>query len=226
LYLPVYRNIEKEIIELSYNIHFSNDQLGVYSVKIAELLLRISTEVESLSKDIYIKKGYNVKNKEKDRLKFDYDCIKKIDEDYKICDKIVMVSNLNIFFNDEHKCLTPLKGITQDRHIEDNQGNKTVNPDCSKWKCAYMGLKHNRAESLNLATVENLLNAAASLFLLNVIWEKRSLEILNYVKPVKEADEYPYRRCYGSSLFCLNTTKSIEPQSLYTSCDVECKPEW
>jgi hypothetical protein len=67
-----------------------------------------------------------------------------------------------------------------------------------------MGLKHNRAKSLNLATVENLLNAAAALFLLNVIWEERSLEILHYVKPVENAGRCPLHSYYGSSLFCLN----------------------
>lgn len=37
-----YKRLEKEVLALSEDIHFSDDQLGVYSSKIGDLLVRIA----------------------------------------------------------------------------------------------------------------------------------------------------------------------------------------
>jgi hypothetical protein len=43
LYWPVYKNLEKEIIELTYEITFDDNLIDkVYSVEIAELITRAS----------------------------------------------------------------------------------------------------------------------------------------------------------------------------------------
>lgn len=55
LYWPIYKKIEKEIVELSNHIHFDDNQLSVYSVKIVELLIRCVVEIEAISKDLYLK---------------------------------------------------------------------------------------------------------------------------------------------------------------------------
>ena len=52
LYWPIYKKIEKEIVELSNHIHFDDNQLSVYSVKIVELLIRCVVEIEAISKDL------------------------------------------------------------------------------------------------------------------------------------------------------------------------------
>ena len=39
-YWTVYKNLEKELIELSNLIHIDDNQLDIYSIKIAELLLK------------------------------------------------------------------------------------------------------------------------------------------------------------------------------------------
>lgn len=54
LYWPIYKKIEKEIVELSNHIHFDDNQLSVYSVKIVELLIRCVVEIEAISKDLYL----------------------------------------------------------------------------------------------------------------------------------------------------------------------------
>ena len=53
LYWPIYKNLEREFIELSNWIHIDDNQLSIYSVKISELLIRCSVEIESISKDLY-----------------------------------------------------------------------------------------------------------------------------------------------------------------------------
>jgi len=41
LYWAVYKNLEKEILELSYHIHFCDTQCDVFSVQIAEIRIYI-----------------------------------------------------------------------------------------------------------------------------------------------------------------------------------------
>ena len=57
LYWAIYQNLEEDLIELSNNIHIDDNQLSVYSMKIAEMLIRISVEVESIAKELYFQNG-------------------------------------------------------------------------------------------------------------------------------------------------------------------------
>ena len=57
LYWSVYKNLEKEFLELTNFIHFSDDQLKVYSMHIADLIVRCSIEIESISKELYFELG-------------------------------------------------------------------------------------------------------------------------------------------------------------------------
>ena len=60
LYWPVYKNLEKEVLKLADYIHFSDDQLGTYSMFIADLIVRCSVEIEALSKELYCMLGGNM----------------------------------------------------------------------------------------------------------------------------------------------------------------------
>ena len=63
MYMPVYEKIEKEIIELSSSIFFVDELAKVYSLNIANLIIRCAIEIESLIKDIYRKeKGCDPKS--------------------------------------------------------------------------------------------------------------------------------------------------------------------
>ena len=53
IYFPVYQKIEKEVIDLASSIYFSDGQTNVYSLHIADLIIRCSIELESIVKDIY-----------------------------------------------------------------------------------------------------------------------------------------------------------------------------
>ena len=52
LFFPVYKQLEKELDELSYFITFDKKQLKTYSIKISELLLRTVSEIENISKEL------------------------------------------------------------------------------------------------------------------------------------------------------------------------------
>jgi len=53
VYWPVYSNLEKGVDELAFAIHIDDAQLGVYSSRITDLILRAAAEIESLSKELY-----------------------------------------------------------------------------------------------------------------------------------------------------------------------------
>ena len=46
LYWSVYKNLEKELVKLTSVIHFDDAQENVYSVHIADLLIRTAIEIE------------------------------------------------------------------------------------------------------------------------------------------------------------------------------------
>ena len=50
----IYDELEKEAMKLSYQISLNEDQKKVYSINIAEMQLRIYTQIEAALKDIYV----------------------------------------------------------------------------------------------------------------------------------------------------------------------------
>lgn len=107
-YWSIYKNLEKELVELSNVIHIDDNQLEIYSIKIAELLLRTAVEIESLSKTLYFKNGGN---KEDDiNLFFDTDCLDLLEQKWQLSKKKVQISATNFYFAQiENQILTPLK---------------------------------------------------------------------------------------------------------------------
>lgn len=53
LYWPVYKNLEKEFLKLADYIHISDDQTSIYSMHIADSIVRCAVEIEALSKELY-----------------------------------------------------------------------------------------------------------------------------------------------------------------------------
>lgn len=80
LYWSIFKNLEKEVISLSEFVHFDDNQLSIYSAKIAELLIRCSVEIESISKDLYFRLGGTIPT---DRdLYFDTDCLQLLEDNW------------------------------------------------------------------------------------------------------------------------------------------------
>ncbi|WP_255897577.1 hypothetical protein, partial [Rufibacter sediminis] len=166
LYWPVYKSIEHEIAELSSKIHFDDEQLSVYSVKISELLIRCAVEIESISKDLYFKNGGQKAN-DKD-LFFDTDCLEFLEHRWLLSKKKVIVSAPDFYFiNDENRILTPLK-----------KANKRGSSGAD-WAKAYQAVKHNRSQDLKRGNIKNLLRATAALFLLNLYYRDDVFDLLN-----------------------------------------------
>lgn len=156
-YWTVYKNLERELIDLSNLIHIDDKQIEIYSVKIAELLLRTVVEIESISKSLYFQNGGT--KPDDINLFFDTDCIDLLENKWLLSKKQVQISAPNFYFTlSENRILTPLK-----------KANKR-GTSSSDWQRAYQAIKHNRVTSLPKANIKHLLRAMASLYILNLYY--------------------------------------------------------
>lgn len=159
LYWPIYKNLEREVLELSDKIHFDDSQLSVYSVKISELLIRCVVEIEAIAKDLYFKNG-GTQPTDKD-LYFDTDCLNLLEDKWLLSKKQIIVASANFYFEKaENKVLTPLK-----------KANKR-GTSAEDWEKAYQAVKHNRTQNLSKGNIKHLLRAMGALFLLNLYYRE------------------------------------------------------
>ena len=168
---PVYKNFEEETIELTKFINFSDDQLKVYSMHIADLIMRIVVEIEALSKELYrTNNGPDVfdDNNNKRELFFDTDCIGYLNSNWGICNREIIVSCANFnFTNQEYKILKPLKNANK-------RGTSSA-----KWNKAYQAVKHDRRKNLFKGNIENLISGLGALYILNLYYRNDNLFFRN-----------------------------------------------
>lgn len=206
LYWSVYKNLEKEVLELSQWVHIDDNQLFTYSVKTADLLMRTSVEIESLSKALYFKYG-GVKPDDSN-LYFDKDCLKLLQDKFKIGSKVVQVSDVFQYCTkEENIVLHPLK-------------NSWIIGKCD-WKKAYQAIKHDRYNNLYKGNIKHLIRALSSLFILNLYFGDRRFKLGTDSKAISLDNRL------GSDLFSIkiqtekvNITDSsiIEKQSDFDEC--------
>lgn len=192
IYWPIFQNIEREINALMFNIHMDDSQLNVYSSKIIDLILRSAAEIESLAKELYIlNSGPKTTN-----IKYDYDALMYLNTQWKLEDKIVLISSPNCFVT--HRELQPFK----------QSEPKTAKPDelTYSWNNAYQNLKHDRANSLTFGSVKYLLDIAAALYILNIYYRDLTFNL------EKDSNGAEFDYSLGSSIFSIkvHTQKSIE----------------
>lgn len=196
IFWQTYLNLEKEAIELSKYIFFtdevkinyngsivvqsSNSQLETFSPYIADLLVRCCVQIEAISKELYFDNG-GTKLRGDKNLYFDEDCLKLIDMKWQTNNKIVMI--VAPFFNltkDENRILKPLKNAHK------RQG--------TYWEKAYQAVKHDRYLSLQKGNVKAFLHALAALYLLNLYYRNDS-----WVTKYQDISKLDYS--LGSSIF-------------------------
>lgn len=158
-----YKRLEKEVLLLSEDIHFSDDQLLVYSSRIGDLLVRTAIEVESLSKVLYFANG-GKKPVDRD-LFFDTDCMQLLEDKWSLSKKTIFVGTPYFYFSEEaNLTLHPL-----------NKAYKR-GTSSSKWQRAYQAVKHDRINNLKMGNVGNLLQALGSLYILNIYYRNANFE--------------------------------------------------
>lgn len=169
-YWPTYKNLEKELLELAKYIHFSDDQLEVYSIYIADLIVRCSIEIESISKELYImqKTDSDCEDEKRKALYFDTKCLALLNKKWNIGKKKVAICTPNFHFSKEENIVfSPLKNA-------EKQGKRS-----NGWKKAYQALKHDRKNSLKKGTVRNLIHVMAALYILNIYYKDKIISVGN-----------------------------------------------
>lgn len=187
-YWPVYKNLEEEALELTKYIQFTDDQLNVYSMHIADLLVRSAVEIEALSKELYWENGgtkqFDNNGKERD-LFFDTDCIAHLDDIWSICSKKVIVSSTKFYFEkEENRILIPLRKARKRSGV--------------KWNKAYQAVKHDRKNSLKHGNIINLINALGALYILNIYYMNKQIDLGVSNNPGQSFDSR-----FGSDIFAV-----------------------
>jgi hypothetical protein len=192
LYWSIYKNLEKELIALTDIIYIDDAQKGVYSVRIAELIIRTSTEIESLCKDLFATLGVPFNKK---ILYFDGHCIQEFATRWDIEKKAVEIIHPFIRFTQRE--LTPFRNAIERTATSSNP---------NKWKLAYNDVMHNFRNLLSSATIEVFIEALAALYLLNVYARgyNKSISL-----PSRENAEN-FDATMGSSLFALKVQKVFD----------------
>ena len=158
-----YKRLEKEVLSLSEDIHFSDDQIYVYSPKIGDLLVRTAIEVESISKVLYFANG-GTQPADRD-LYFDTDCLKLLEDKWLLSKKTIFVNSPFFYFVEEvNLILNPLRKAFK-------RGTSS-----SKWQQAYQGVKHDRINNLKRGNIGNLLQALGALYILNIYYRNAKFE--------------------------------------------------
>ena len=163
LHWPVYQNLERAVDELTFAIHFEDDQLGVYSSEIIDLILRAATEIESIAKELHI--GISGTTKDRSKIKFDKDALADLIPRWDLEAKVVLISSPNMFFTDSE--LRPLAYNSKNGWGDDSWEWNTT---------AYQALKHDRAASMKHGNVKHLIEIMAALYLLNLYYRDQQYE--------------------------------------------------
>lgn len=179
-YWPIYKNLEEETLQLTKYIQFSDDQLDVYSMHIADLIMRVAVEIEALSKELY-KDNHGPdmfdENGNKRNLFFDTDCIKYLNDKWGICNREIMVSCSSFYFTkNENRVIKPLKRANYN-------GDKGA-----VWNRAYQAVKHDRRNNLMKGNIGNLIKSLGALYILNIYYRNDKFEYGTPLAPDKFFD--------------------------------------
>ena len=192
LYWNIYMGLEKEFLKILDVVHLDDNQVSIYSLKIAELLLRTAVEIESISKDLYILAGGD---SSKNPIYFDTDCIAFLEQKWGIENRIVFINSPYVYLSKDKMTMRPLR-------------NASKRGKCA-WKKAYNAIKHNGRVDIKQGNVENLMFALAALYLLNLCFK-------GMAGPIEIGGETAipkFDASFGSSLFSIGVGDAREQVS-------------
>lgn len=182
----VYKGLEKELLKIADVVNIDDHQSSVYSVKMAELLLRTAVEIESISKRLYQMSGGE---KTTDFAYFDEDCIAHLNKEWRIEHRYVTVSSPYIHLSEEMRTFAPLKNCSK-------KGEGT-------WKKAYQAVKHDREANYTQATILNFIKSLGALYLLNIYYRNLTVDM--------EKDPFAKFDCTcGSEIFSIMVDVQVQ----------------
>ncbi len=157
LFITNYYRIEQEVIRLSQYVDFCDEQLGVYSPVICDLLIRCGVEIESLCREIYRR---DVNGELPDSVGL---ITKELDRFYFVSEKVVILNNPCFNFS----------GFTKMKPFSYKPGS------ADDFYTLYCELKHDRGKNYHKATLRMLLLSLGGLYILNQFFLDKSISIKN-----------------------------------------------
>ena len=171
-YISDYYRYEKEFLDISTHICIDDQQLNVYSLVLADLIINIFSNIEGISKELYayitdIFLSAEESAEEKEKLEqyeqknpsaAFYIALDYLDKIWFLSAKELIISSDSIYISKYNRILTPFKDF--------NNKNKDNKDSVSSCFNAYSAIKHNRIKDINLATVKNALTSLGILFIL------------------------------------------------------------
>ena len=170
-YISDYYRYEKEFLDISTHICIDDQQLNVYSLVLADLIINIFSNIEGISKELYAYiTDIFLSAEEKEKLEqyeqknpsaAFYIALDYLDKIWFLSAKELIISSDSIYISKYNRILTPFKDFN-------NKNNKNKDNKDSVSSCfnAYSAIKHNRIKDINLATVKNALTSLGILFIL------------------------------------------------------------
>lgn len=154
LFFQSYQILEKELLEITDYIHFTDENLNVFSIKFSNFIIRANVECESLLKELY-KRTADFKDKdEKEKNEaLEHSTFKQVNEVYHLDKKNIYLSSEIFYFKNKYnKPFIPC-------NFEKNE------KDMRK---IYNALKHDKVNNLIKADLETAINILGFLFVLNI----------------------------------------------------------
>ena len=136
-------------------------------------------------------------------LNYDFDCLKLLDQLWKLSRKKIILSTPSMYFEkEENLVFTPLKKA--------HKGD-------ANWQKAYQAVKHNRVESLRKANIRVLICIMGALYVLNLYYRNDSIEIddLEEFNPSQGSDIFLVE--YGD----VNNKEEVEKYVITITEDLE-----
>ena len=173
VFWQTYLNLENELIELTKYVFITDSpnksgkshQLETFSPFLADLIVRISIEIESISKELYFTNGGKNENGKPPR--FDTVCLAYLDKMWNLQKKSVYLSSSLVnLTRKENNPIYPL--------LRASKG-----ADKNYWIKCYQAVKHDRYNNLHLGNIKAVIQSLGALYLLNIYLRKPHL-ILKY----------------------------------------------
>ncbi|KSU17648.1 hypothetical protein [Lactococcus lactis] len=154
LFFQIYQSLEKELLGMTDYIHFSENNLDVYSVKLANFILRANVESESLLKELFKRtEHYKGLTKKEKNLELENNTYTEVNEVYKLDKKTIYIASEIFYFQDKYsEPFIPFK-------------YKKNGKDSHK---IYNSIKHDKVNNLKKADLETAINMLGTLFVLNL----------------------------------------------------------
>ncbi|MBQ8984786.1 hypothetical protein IJ098_02950 [Candidatus Saccharibacteria bacterium] len=142
-----YKDVESKVVELSYMTHFDDNQLAVYSFHIADLMIQIASEYESVVVDLFqlCSTGNKKDSKLSEKLLY-------IAKEFELEKKELRVVHPNMYFEHRFNSFYAPFGYEDD-------GEDDIYKN-------YNSIKHHRTKNLKKANIKNLILALSALYIL------------------------------------------------------------